>query len=683
MKNNFKIIAIRPLKYCNHNYLKILEKDVLYYFYNDYEISKDVENEKIINHQKVIENLFNIKRKNQDDLNINICAIVGKNGSGKSSIIELLFRAINNIACKYKNSNKIEKKNITANLINVKGIHVEFYIHTTEYYKIVVNYKKIAIYKFRNGILNHLPEDNLLLGDLFYTEAVNYSHYAYNTREFGPWLKELFHKNDSYQTPLVLNPMRTNGNININTENYLINQRLLVNLLREDKEHFLKFGDNLRASKLVFSLRDEKRKVIYFEKVRENKFVEKEIKLNNFYTKRNIIISVFLKEYCNVDDFDKEKIECKIYNLLSNYIIYKLISISVKYSDYDKYKLIFQIQERDPFNTSLFVKYLNDLKTDTSHIVFKLNQTVNYLLNLYFDREYFKYSELNSVNECSFGVLSGYINSIKKTGQNIIELLPPPVFSIVIMLEKINGESENFKEDEFIEFNKMSSGEKQLIHSVSSILYHLYNIDSVSDNKLQYKNINIVFEEIELYFHPEMQKSFLKYLLDSISYIEIKNIESINICFVTHSPFILSDIPSNNIMFLEVQNGIGVQKTNKRKTFGANIHDLLTDNFFMSDGFIGDFSKDKISKTIDWLNDELLKKINYEKFNAKEQNSIYMVDQKQLLFHKGIISLIDESIIKIKLSEMLAQLEPKEKKFHVDSLKEQIKYLQSQIEELK
>jgi len=38
------------------------------------------------------------------------------------------------------------------------------------------------------------------------------------------------------------------------------------------------------------------------------------------------------------------------------------------------------------------------------------------------------------------------------------------------------------------------------------------------------------------------------------------------------------------------------------ETFGANIHSLLSHGFFMNDGLIGDFAKEKINKAIEYLN---------------------------------------------------------------------------------
>ena len=66
----------------------------------------------------------------------------------------------------------------------------------------------------------------------FYTMVVNYSLFSLNAKEVGNWVNPLFHKNDGYQTSIVLNPMRSDGNININSERSLLTRRLVSNILR-------------------------------------------------------------------------------------------------------------------------------------------------------------------------------------------------------------------------------------------------------------------------------------------------------------------------------------------------------------------------------------------------------------------------------------------------------------------
>ena len=103
----------------------------------------------------------------------------------------------------------------------------------------------------------------------------------------------------------------------------------------------------------------------------------------------------------------------------------------------------------------------------------------------------------------------------------------------------------------------------------------------------------LLLDEVDLSFHPEWQKRTLKYLLDILGKIKDK---SFHLIFTSHSPFLLSDIPKENIIFLDkyteedkksgrwyprnryckVVNGL----VNKDKTFAANIHTLLSDGFF-------------------------------------------------------------------------------------------------------
>lgn len=150
------------------------------------------------------------------------------------------------------------------------------------------------------------------------------------------------------------------------------------------------------------------------------------------------------------------------------------------------------------------------------------------------------------------------------------------------------------------------------IFSLNSIVYHLRNLISVNFNSrkeelLVYNNFNIILDEIELYYHPELQRTFIFDLLNylnKIDYSSLKTSPNLNIIFITHSPFILSDIPAKNILFLKSNENKSTAVLENKKSFGANIHELLGDNFFLTDDdiYIGEFAKNKISDTIDWLN---------------------------------------------------------------------------------
>ncbi|MCT3758331.1 AAA family ATPase [Elizabethkingia anophelis] len=659
---SLQIIAIKPLKECNSEYLKLLKEDFIYYFYREFSI--DPNNDEITFNNKSPEGLYNIVNLNNKEIKVNISAVSGKNGSGKSTLIELFFLAINNF------SHRFNKKNKKANLAYVNDIKVELYFKTIEtiskkelvrFYKLKVyddtveinQYKKIGD-KFVIG--KKIEESNFKLKNFFYTVTINHSHYAYNTDEMGIWLDGLFHKNDAYQTPLVLNPMRTKGDFEINKENHLAKSRLIANLVRPwTKFDFRKLTDSLEAVEFKATINNTKRdKVIYVLQAKGSK-EKKEIKLRNLLLNEDLIYEKLNRYY----KFKYDNNSKKELRIAFNYLKYKLVNICVTYSDYEKYFL----KESKNFDEGLLDDYFKLLfDEDQSHITFKLKQILNYLHFI----DYTGSIKLVKEQKIQIKSISDFIANIKNEKKyskiSSIELIPPSIFNIDILLKTNKGK--------LTEFKKLSSGEKQMIYSVSSILYHLSNLDSVKTTatKTAYDNINIVLEEIELYFHPEMQRNFINHILNSISGIELNNVKTINFCFVSHSPFILSDIPHHNIMFLENEEDEAIQLFVEKSTFGANIHDLLKDGFFMNKGSIGEFAKNKISETIDWLNNLKDKKNRIEELDEiKKLNARQIAEKKQITEsikilssvnknHLDFIKIIDEPIIKNKLLEMYSEV---------------------------
>ena len=170
--------------------------------------------------------------------------------------------------------------------------------------------------------------------------------------------------------------------------------------------------------------------------------------------------------------------------------------------------------------------------------------------------------------------------------------MPPPIYKWDVIFNK--------KDDynNLIELDSFSSGEKQMLNSIGSIIYHLQNLSNTASN-ISYPNVNLIMEEIELYYHPEYQRLFFSRLLDMIKRARLQNIKNINIVFVTHSPFILSDIPKCNVLFLKD----GMPKDDMQEnTFGANIHSLLKNGFFMPNLPIGEFAYEKINKLFGKMN---------------------------------------------------------------------------------
>lgn len=62
----------------------------------------------------------------------------------------------------------------------------------------------------------------------------------------------------------------------------------------------------------------------------------------------------------------------------------------------------------------------------------------------------------------------------------------------------------------------------------------------------------LVLDEIELCFHPEYQRLFVANLLQSLKDNKVTESVNVNVVLTTHSPFVLSDIPQSNILYLEM-----------------------------------------------------------------------------------------------------------------------------------
>ncbi|MCP1996113.1 AAA family ATPase [Flavobacterium sp. HSC-61S13] len=624
-----KIIAIRPLENCHPEYIKLLSTDTLYFLLNNFEIDAE---DKITERTSLPMHFFSTQKTQ-----INIQAIVGKNGSGKSTLIELLFRVINNIAFDYQ---KIK----IADIQKLKNLKVELYFETDTFYKVKIVDDKISFFKYdgRSKKINiPIKHEAIDLKDFFYSIVVNYSHYAYNASDNDKWLDGLFHKNDGYRTPLVLNPFRKQGNIDINSENHLVKSRFITNLLLPIPDnHFRSISKNLYASDLELKVNKNISNKPYKELYRLND--------KTSITMREIILDKdnLLRKLDRYFKFGYKNLDLNKYQIAIDYVIYKLVSIALKYYNHeDDYFL----KEEKKFNNSKIEQFFKEIYEDSSHITLKLRQTINFLK--------FKHIELKD-QIISLENLSKINNDIlkrKTIKAESIELLPPPIFTVEVGLASVNNKKKR------VSFKTLSSGEKQMIYSVSSILYHILNLESVPSNtqkRTAYRYINVVLEEIEMYAHPEMQRTYIDYIIKSIEKLSLKRTLGINICFITHSPFILSDIPESNILFLN-EVGLPEPLAEKLKTFGGNIHDLLGQSFFLTEGAVGAFALNKIDQTI-----KTLKEKNMENSTDDERNEIL-----------ENINIIGEPFLRNKLLDMYYLKFEKQKR--IDELEAELQKLKS------
>lgn len=671
---SFQIIAIQPLKECNTKFLRTLKEDVIYKLNYNYEFI-DNNNIKYLNKTNSSEDLYNIQNipssltEDKRELDISISAIVGCNGSGKSSLVELLYVALYNFSVKFK---ILERENEDLEL--EEDINVEIF-YEINHSLISLKFKRNTFYikEFvRNGDLfsskgeTELKKDILkkqFCGDFFYSLVINYSLHSLNSRDLGVWVEKLFHKNDSYQTPIVLNPLRREGNIDINSENYLARSRFMVLLFSGDDDIQKKIIDGKEIKRVSVKYKYKGIKKLDKNLGREiSKEDLKEISIFDEYIDR--LFEIFFGETIQPMSGCE-----KLYDIAEEYLIRKLILIPHRYITYKDFR-----DDKYFLDSEKIEEYFKKIHQDRSHITLKIRQTLNFIkYQNYIDDSVIEKEEMFNFNDIKekFQLGMDEVNFM-----NYIEYVFPPFFEIDYLFDDQN---ENHS------FSFLSSGEKQKVFTLNTLSYHLRNIVSVMKNPSKgeiftYKNINLILDEIELYYHPNFQKSFISDLRNMLrrTFSELENIElpDLNIIFITHSPFILSDIPQNNILYLN-ENGEPISKLESpKKSFGANISDLLADSFFLNDGLIGDFAKQKINDTIKWINELMI----FKKTNPQEY---YLLKEEELYskYYSRIIEIIDEPFLKEKLAQMYD--EAMEENLELDLLEKQKDLIESKIKKLK
>ena len=256
---SFRIESISISDKCDKKYCKILKKGYEYKFYSN-KVTEDI-------------NLYGD--------NINICALVGKNGSGKSSLLDMLYRIVNNFGCLLFRGtimpgaeDPIFLKGIYATVkfrygdetfeLKCEDERISFYSNEIEpIWNDKYNGKKIKCEETGNnkgtydtGINSDKKDIIKVAKNFFFTIVTNYSIQSLNYEDYeeeGPWIQKLFHKNDGYSLPIVLNPYRHDYGINTEIETELTNYRLSAIFLNSAEEKPFLNGYNLNRLEYRFA----------------------------------------------------------------------------------------------------------------------------------------------------------------------------------------------------------------------------------------------------------------------------------------------------------------------------------------------------------------------------------------------------------------------------------------------
>lgn len=648
MELNIAAVTINQ-ELCDSKFRKILSEDC--YFFNDrVRIGND--------------NRIELNPGYKDDSwyfgkNINVQAIVGPNGSGKSSLLELIYRIINNFSALVERG---VKRNAAWKLLYVEGLYAElYYVQEGHLYCIscrgndvifIKDGEKIRMFStssdnYKKSKKNRLQVNEMaeLAESLYYTIVTNYSLQSLVSSDYQDevslspdrdgmyapekegtvWISHLYHKNDGYLTPIVLNPFRDQlGNIDIVKEYRLTVYRLSALLLYYRNR--VGFFDDYELNNIQYQFSTQ----VVVDKFQERKIADDRIR------KAVLNVEVFVEKYPNSTlavilqkmGCGKLKLNHDIIRAAVVYLVYKILSIASKYpsySDFDMWKVdTFDKKELTNEEVESLDKLVTKIKKDRSHITIKVIQVCNLLrvirvIGVYvFERR-------------SFGI-DDYLSLVGESdpkGKNelfeIMYTLPPSFFIPTLTIK--NSDTNGLP----IEISKFSSGERQLLYTFSTYVYHIRNLLSIPKERVAYRHICLILDEAEICFHPEYQRLFVSRLLFLIKSLNLNRFCAFNIIIATHSPFILSDIPRDNILYLD--KGIAQEHDHFVKPLAANISDILYQSFFLRNGFIGEWARTKI-------NSLLKRRRNWDELNSDEQRFVESIGdeylKKQVKRHLGI-----------------------------------------------
>ena len=626
---------------------------------------------------------------------INVQAIVGKNGSGKSSLMDLMYMAINNFSYMFERGHDrpgadplyfIPNLRVTLHFtINAEQATPEHQSHECQ---LTID-DKTVIYKnpnlpdpveftidpFENCFK---PKDPEFLGkedseiikltkNFFYTIVSNYSIHSFVDKAYRQkcyfhenvgfeksseydnllgepkeWINSIFHKNDGYVRSIVLNPFRENGCIDSKKENELAKDRIAALLLWSNNKHIEIFKNYAAESFILkqkeWSYNNEKKELkkvwsswlhgtaYDFQKIAGTYLAKIFQQLQNHsiapdeeITDKDSIIEKILpadEEICPTEFFSKKIIEIfslnpenPFFTTILKYVRFKILKIIFRYDAYiesrDKIFPALICDEVTPEMERNFEDVLNKIKTDSSHITKKIRRAINFTILdsdktisnalTFTDPE----NPFGGPYEKKLSVESFFerITNIRQSPFNYIcgESISPEIIDDCLFPSFISYELILCKDNNKINYELLSSGEMQFLQTFSIHLYHLANLLSVDSSRPKYENFNIVFDELEICLHPEYQRRFVNSFLFALNnMLENKNY-NINIFIITHSPFVLSDIPRSNILYMQTDED--KDKELPRYTFAQNIGEMMYDSFFM-DKTIGDFAESKLKRII-------------------------------------------------------------------------------------
>lgn len=587
---------------------------------------------------------------------IDVKAILGENGSGKSN---LLYWITNFIMNKKTSSfgflitsefiivrDKINFTNlpISINGKKIKLISPEDIINSTRVgnFKAKIN-KEDAFSMIGNNLMETYFKNKYLI---FYSTILNQDNY-YNSEglqnSYFLWENTKMNYFDISTESLIVNDYsnhKNNLNYFISGESELLSYKYLESIRILD---FLSIEKSLDLS-IKFP--------IHTINIGFTGFNEKFWDSIDYIISPNSSLNKSIEKILRFDKIDSSKLdyETAFKTELSKEIMYCIMSFQLKNyynfsreKDYPIGRLINSLQKN--YDSSLgSIEALYNYIKKSEHFTYNNEYLINQIKDVFI---YFEDKFISGEIICNgiYGLVvpEFHIRSV------IGDFIKSPIYGLKL--------SENEEVDDFIRFNMfgfdlygLSSGERNFLSFFS-------RLHSIKNRIKKNRDILFLIDEGEIGFHPQWQKEYFKLITDFIEKYFPKN--RVQLIITSHSPFLASDLPKENIIFLDKDENNKTKisdLSNHNLTFASNIHSLYSDAFFIKGATIGSFSKHILNEIIDYL--------------KSDQFSAPLNDK-----YRSIIKIVGEPVIKRKLEDLWIEKLGKEEELNI--LRDRIKYLES------
>lgn len=515
----------------------------------------------------------------------NVNVIMGKNGAGKTSLINFI---INNIGC-----------GITA--MNGEGV-----VYVVKFNDKYIVYHNCARFDIANeniiNICDYKEYEQELRNRNEFKAPYNNKRYWKNMIYFSNYFGERrLLRDDDFVINIskdklvdkIIKNIKSDEIVDVNLQNKIqINRNnKVVKYMREGR-----FSDNNLneiisvPNRICFFLNDEFKWNYEFEKFctkQKDNFSEKQ------WIGKKRLSAIFDNSHNKIDNILEFEVAI---NTFSVRLMWKMLKKG--YLREEEFQTFINKLSKTSDKTGIF--YAKELMDDKEDVVYWKR-----LLSFLNEKE--KYDVLMWQNEKQFVV---------KWSEEDIDIVEETVnYSNDLFFCQLIGEMKK---------GYYSSGQESRVNLVLALFEALDRVkeERCNDNN----NILIMLDEIDAYFHPQYQIDMIKNILEIISGIFAEY--QIQIILTSNTPLEISDIPSDNITYLEN----GCLSNNTSLTFGANVCKLIKNNFFINSS-MGTFAKQKISDVISFLKYD-------EDDNMSKEEAEY------------VISIIGEPILKKKLRAM-------------------------------